>query len=293
MRRRGVTIDPYLGEHIELADFGHGRPRLLVVAGLHGNETTGVYVARRLAAFLQGAEPKGEVTIVAVSNPSAFRRLARSSPFDRLDLNRIFPGDRAGTPSQRAAAAIWDEASTADYVVDLHCCGPFSRSHILAQYAEFSHARQLAERLALPIAVASTGTRGQLFVEAGHRGIPAVILELAGGGAFGEVSLEAGEEAFTALAGLLQSLGVIHGEPPEVRPCFYGRLMPLRPPVAGLFRPEVNPGDTVSKAQVVGRVEGEPVVATTDGVLTVIRPVSYAFAGVPVALLAPGPVADS
>lgn len=279
--------------HIELGDsrlevqsFGSGKPRILIVAGLHGGEATGIFVANRLINTLRGQDVTGEVRIIARANPTAFARLERTSPFDDIDLNRIFPGDSQGTISERTAAALWAEAQQADMVVDLHCCGLWSRSYALALYGEFGFVRTMAEDLAMPITIQSGGTRGQMFVEANHRGIPAMIIELTGGGQGGIIDLRAAEEGYAAVTRLLTKRGFIAGTATEASTVFCGKLTSVRVPQDGVFLPAVSAGQEIAKGQALGFVEGTAVPSPVDGLAMVIRPASYVFKGTPLLLVA-------
>ncbi|MEW6723362.1 MAG: succinylglutamate desuccinylase/aspartoacylase family protein [Bacillota bacterium] len=283
------SFDAFVSHQLEVYTFGQGQPRMLVTAGLHGGEATGIYVANQLVEFLKDKPVQGEIKILTCANPTAFQRLQRASPFDELDLNRIFPGDSRGTVSQRTADFIWNLAKEMDYIVDLHCCGSFSQSYTLALYEEFEYARKLAELLAVPVVIESGGTRGQLFVEACHRGIPAVIIELTGGGQGGIVDLPAAEMAILAMQGLFMRLGLMEGEPVPAEPKFYGKLTPVRSTEDGFYAPAVQPGEVVSQGQTVGTVDGRPVVAPFNGIAMMVRPHSYIFAGHPAVVLAPGP----
>lgn len=286
MEPRIAFIDVGDDSRLVIHTFGDGKPSLLITAGLHGGEATGVYVARRMIEFLRHTEIRGEIRIIARGNPTAFGRLQRTSPYDELDLNRIFPGDPEGTLSQRTAAAIWDEAVKSDLIVDLHCCGLWSRSYTLALYEEFPFVRELTDQLAVPVVIESGGTRGQLFVEANHRGIPAVIIELTGGGAGGIIDLPAAEEAFNALVGMMRLRGLIPGEASQPRPGYFGKLIPVRVPHDGVFLPSVSAGDEVRAGQTLGSVDDTPLVSPVDGRAIIMRPASYVFKGVPLLMVA-------
>ena len=52
-------------------------------------------------------------------NKAAYFNRTRTSPYDNLDLNRIFPGDKDGSQSMQLAHAIWQETRAADYIIDL------------------------------------------------------------------------------------------------------------------------------------------------------------------------------
>src|SRR4051794_27343226 len=68
------------------------RPRLVCVAGIHGDEPEGMLALMQLADELDPARINGELVLVPVANPPAFGAGTRTSPLDGIDLNRIFPG---------------------------------------------------------------------------------------------------------------------------------------------------------------------------------------------------------
>lgn len=234
--------------------FGDGAPQVFFTGGIHGGEATGIYVAERVVAFLEQNELlKGSVKVLPIANPAAFRRLQRTSPYDELDLNRIFPGQEESAPSLALANLLWQEAQGADYIVDLHCCGVWGASYTLAVYEEHDYAKELAAMLSIPTVIQSGGSRGQLFVEACDAGIPAVIIELPGGGQGGVIDLEAAEECYQALLNLLRQLGMLAGEPARPEPRFYGKLQPVMAKNAGPFLPKIKPGATFAQGDVLDR----------------------------------------
>ena len=87
------TIDDLMPVSLDFTVFGEGAPHVFFTGGIHGGEATGIYVAQKVLAFLEENELlKGSVKMLPIANPAAFRRLQRTSPYDGLDLNRIFPG---------------------------------------------------------------------------------------------------------------------------------------------------------------------------------------------------------
>lgn len=281
------VVDDVIKAELNFHVFGEGQPRVFFTGGIHGGEATGIYTAQRVIKFLEENELlKGSVKVLPISNPAAFRRMQRTSPYDELDLNRIFPGNEDSAPTLGVASVIWSEAQDADYIVDLHCCGVYGSSYTLAVYNEFGFARELAGMLSIPRVIESGGTRGQLFTNACDKGIPAVIIELPGGGQGGVIDLDAAEEAYQALINLLRQLGMVAGVAKKPEPCFYGKLQPVMTSLQGAFVPEIKPGSSIAKGQVLGRVDGIAVTSPVDGVATMVRPASYIFRGSPVANVA-------
>ncbi len=288
MQREVITVKDVVTQEVEVLRFGGGEPRVLVTAGLHGGEMTGQYAAFELIDRLPGENVTGSVTIIPRANPAAFRRMQRTSPFDEQDMNRIFPGDEEGTPSQRIAHHIYQIALEHDYIVDLHCCGPHGSPYTLAQYEEYDFAQDLAAMLDIPVVVQSAGAAGQLFVEAAKREeIPSVIIELPGGGRSGMIDLSAGEMTVQALLRLLRLLGVIQGEASTPQPVFCQKLRRVQPPVSGLFLPGVAPGERFEAGQQLAVVQDRELTVDFSGFATVVRPAGYVFSSMPALVLAP------
>lgn len=281
-------LDDVMPVELNFHLFGEGAPRVFFTGGIHGGEATGIYVAEKVVAFLEQNELlKGSVKVLPIANPAAFRRMQRTSPYDELDLNRIFPGQEESAPSLALANLLWQEAQDANYIVDLHCCGIWGASYTLAIYEEHDYAKDLSGMLSIPTVIQSGGSRGQMFVEACDAGIPAVIIELPGGGQGGVIDLDAAEECYQALLNLLRQLGMIAGEAMKPEPTFYGKLQPVMAKVEGLFMPQIKPGDNFGQGDVLGTIGETAVLAPFAGVATMVRPACYVFKGTPLANVAP------
>lgn len=96
-------------------------PTLGVCGLIHGNEVTGAYIACDLARKLRRVSFKGRVLMLPVANPHGFAKNERFTTIDRVNLNRVFPGDPKGTFAQKLADHITREFFTGlDAFVDLH-----------------------------------------------------------------------------------------------------------------------------------------------------------------------------
>ena len=67
-------------------------PTALLTGGNHGDEYEGPIALFDLARTLDPADLTGTVIIVPALNLPAFRAATRTSPIDRGNLNRSFPG---------------------------------------------------------------------------------------------------------------------------------------------------------------------------------------------------------
>jgi hypothetical protein len=95
------------GQPIRAFTLGSGRPRILVVGCIHGNECAGSVVATRL---LHGSAPRrGSITVVQDLNPDGHAARRRSNARG-VDLNRNFPGTWRRIPS--AGSEPGSEAET-------------------------------------------------------------------------------------------------------------------------------------------------------------------------------------
>ena len=80
-------------------------PTMMISAGIHGAEYIGVQALSELSRELDPRELKGNVICIRVANPSAFRDYVRFFvPEDGKNLNRVFPGKKDGTLSERIAS---------------------------------------------------------------------------------------------------------------------------------------------------------------------------------------------
>ena len=97
-------------------------PTLALVAGTHGSEVAPILALHRVRADVDPAQLRGTLILVHVANlPSFLERTIYRGPWDRKNLNRVYPGKANGTVSERIAHAITREViERADYLVDMH-----------------------------------------------------------------------------------------------------------------------------------------------------------------------------
>ena len=138
-------------------------------------------------------------------------------PQDGKNLNREFPGDPGGTPTQRLAAFLEQEfIERTDYLVDLHSGGfcesltPHLYFHGTAAPEVRAVSRRMAELTTVPYLVESSAENG-FYSWAGQRGVPAILLERGGCGLVEPAAIEGHKR--DALR-LLRGLGFLEdGEP--------------------------------------------------------------------------------
>ena len=116
-------------------------PTMMISAGVHGAEYIGVQVLSELSRELDPKDTAGNVICLHVANPSAFRDYVRFFvPEDGKNLNRVFPGKKDGTLSERIAWTITEKLQSKavsfrlslshfhqDGTGSSHCCRPWFR----------------------------------------------------------------------------------------------------------------------------------------------------------------------
>lgn len=122
---------------VTVAKNGNG-PTALLTGGNHGDEYEGPVALMNLAASVEAGEVSGRVIIVPAMNFPAFRAAVRTSPIDKGNLNRSFPGRPDGTVTEKIADYFQRTLlPLADVVLDIHSGGktlefvPFCCAHKL------------------------------------------------------------------------------------------------------------------------------------------------------------------
>lgn len=111
------------------------RPRLVCVAGVHGNEHEGITALLELWGELPNADLQGTLVMVPVANPPAFRASTRRNPEDMVDMNRIFPGQEDGSITERLAYHLFHGIVLgADFVLSMH---GWSDGALVLPYTEY------------------------------------------------------------------------------------------------------------------------------------------------------------
>lgn len=176
-----------MSKKIYYIDSGSAGPSVLLTAGVHGDEYEPILTAMELISSLPGCLVNGSVTIVPVSNESAY---AHSSRFgaDGLDLARLCPGSPDGSISERAASQISALINEADYFIDMHTGGLSYDIYPLAGYMLHSSPEVLRKQQEMAFAfnlplVWGTDYRpqGRTLSAAKDAEVPAIYVEYGGG----------------------------------------------------------------------------------------------------------------
>lgn len=271
-------------------------PTILLMAGVHGDEYEGQIALSNLARSLRAEDIQGRVIILPTANAPAAAAGLRTSPVDDGNLNRLFPGDPAGSPSQIIAHYIETQLlPLCDVMVDLHSGGSslYYPPTLLRGQGWTADEAALLQRLQtafdLPYAWVFTGGGGPnstaktAMGAANRNGVVSVMAELGGGGAVDREILSMTERG---LRRIMNELGVLPSHQPDATRGT--REMHAQGSVyayeAGVFVPNINIGDEVCSSAVIGSIHTpdtpwrEPIDVTTP------------YSGMILAKRVPGPV---
>jgi predicted deacylase len=264
VRRHAVELAGRNVPVVEITGSAEG-PRLTVIAGVHGCEYTSMAGVRKWAGTLGSRDLRGSVLAVPVLNLAAFE--ARSpfvTPADGKNLNRCFPGDPAGSVTERLAAAAFAKLIVgADAVIDAHCGDLPEALEPFAIYdAGPAEERALGLALAygLPYVIRQEpgpdrAVAGTTSTAAAQVGIPAIVAEAGG---CGIVEADKVEMHVRGLDGVLAHLGMVPpgatqaAVPPE--PTRLNKFIWLRSEHDGWWEPTVAVGESVKEGQLIGTV---------------------------------------
>lgn len=238
-------------------------PTVYLQALQHGGEVNGAAVLRRLHERLRNTTLDGAVLALPVANPFAFDHRVYMSP-TRLDainsnMNRIWPGDPAGTLMERLVDSLWQRAKRADAIVDLHTGGPYMCSHTRFTSGD-SRSKELAEAFGVdllvedgsPVADPANGDQGKLREVAAAAGVPAITPELAHSREIVESAVESG---VSGIEDVLRELGVLDGSVPDHEPTVGTDKQSVFIEESGLFRSTtVSVGDRLQAGTEIGEV---------------------------------------
>lgn len=247
---------------------------LFVQAVSDGDELNGLGVVRRLVPQLDPEELAGELLIVGVANYYGFLVGEHRNPIDDTKLNRAFPGNEAGTTSERIAAAIFDAVSEADLALDLHqgstsCMINETRVRCGTRHRLHRDCLELAKVFGCGYILDLKGPDGQLARAGPDEGVPTIDPELGGSVGWDETSIRKG---LKGVFNVLYHYGFLEGEittAPQTRASSFEQY---GSPAGGLVGFEVELGERVDRGDTLFEITdpfgtvNERVTANSGGV---------------------------
>jgi predicted deacylase len=223
---------------------GPEEPEVIIIAGVHGDELSGIRAVRRLREADLDLQ-RGVAFVLA--NPAAIEAGER---YLDSDLNRVFPGDPNGDREERIAARLCEfvEGRTS---LSLHGTEaeptPFALVHS-AQEREF----ELASKLPVPHIVDHWGVNEHTITTCGFT----VEIELAS-----TDSEKATEAAQHQIHAFLQRVNALPGEPPDTDSDYFHMDEPVPKPAGESYELHVENFERVPEGAVYATVDREDLTA--------------------------------
>jgi predicted deacylase len=246
-------------------------PSIVITAGIHAAEYTGIEAAIRLGRTVDPREVRGTIVLIPLLNrPGFYERSIYVNPEDNDNLNRLFPGDPSGTWGQRFAHRLLSEViAKFDHAIDLHAGDLIEDLTPFVIYRETGDAAldkkivTMANAYGAEWAVKSapTGERpGSLYAVAAQSGVAAMLAESGGRGLLIEEDVMRHVRGVT---NILRAIGILEGAPDPVEaPTVVGSFDWLRSPGEGMFHCGVHVGQRVRVGDLVGELTdlvGKPI----------------------------------
>lgn len=248
---------------ITVAKQGSG-PTVLLTGGNHGDEYEGPVALTKLCSTLKAEDVQGRIIIIPFMNYPAFKAGTRTSPIDRGNLNRTFPGRPDGTVTEKIADFIQRVMlPMADFVLDIHSGGktldfvPFAAVHILPDKVQQHKSEQAMRAFAAPFSMMmlEIDSVGMFDTAAEESGKIFVTTELGGGGSSTATTIEIAERG---VKNFLIHAGVIAGELTPAKACVMLDMPDaecfITSEHAGLIELCFNLGEPIRAGDVVARV---------------------------------------
>lgn len=260
--------------------------RFCLLTGIHGDELEGQLVCHLVQQKIN-AEPQnfhGTLDIYPALNPLGIDSISRGIPAFDLDMNRTFPGETNGTMTEYIASKILEDASGADFALDIHASSIFIR-----ELPQVRVPPKFKDKI-LPLArflnmdllwVHNSGSvqENSLVYTLNQNGTPAAVIDM---GIAMSCTSAFSEQLTQGIFCLLKEMGMWSGETIQPRePVFSDKdsdMSALVSTTAGFFVRQVECGSRVKKGDLLGEIitplEGKvlaQIKAPCDGLLFTLR----------------------
>ncbi len=231
--------------------------KIVITAGVHGDEYNGVLSAHQIAQQLKGKELAGCITIIPTFNLSGM--LQHNRDFNSSDpdvscgnLNRHFPGNINGNEPQRYVASIWEHLlkPNASLAIDLHTqtSGTVYPLYIFADF-RIDDALNMARLLNPEAILNDPGDAGVLETVWNENGIPSITVEI-GVGRYTDQALVT--RTVQGVFNIFHHYGLLEGEETPIKPAIESaQVTSIRAVEGGFILPSVVLMQAVEKDQLL------------------------------------------
>ncbi|MRT93938.1 succinylglutamate desuccinylase/aspartoacylase family protein [Ancylomarina sp. 16SWW S1-10-2] len=228
-------------------------PVLLLIGGVHGDETNGVAIVRDVIRKKLNKPKIGTIICIPVFNVFGYLNQEREFP-DGRDLNRVFPGSASGSLASQFAYKFTHEiAPLVDYVIDFHTGGS-SRENFPNVRCDFNNARtlELAKIFGTKFIVDSNSISKSIRDTFNKMGKTSLLFE---GGKSLHLDNKVISSGVNGALNIMKHLGMQDGDiNNDTEYIMLRKNKWLRSPHSGIFEPLVKNGANVKHKEVIGRV---------------------------------------
>ena len=234
-------------------------PVFVAAAGVHGDEYEGPRALWEVCDALPPTSLWGVVVALPICNPWAFAAGTRTTPepLDGVNLARTFPGDPAGSPTQRLAAALlaFVLRLRPALFLDLHSGGVRYRFLPAVAYrrglGDEARSRAAARAFGVRNLWAGRDHAGTFNSETARHGITTVGNEMTGAGGCLDEDVAADREG---VANLLRWLGMLRDRPAPEVPGPFWETTEVPAPAGGYAQMLCAIGDAVPDGAPIGAI---------------------------------------
>ena len=245
-------------------------PTILFSAGLHGEETNGIEIIRKLVEREEVQHLKcGTIIAIPVINIVSFLYSTRDLP-DGRDLNRCFPGTKNGSLGSRIAYDLMKHIiPLIDFGIDFHTGGAKINNYPqLRCVFDFPENLEIAKKFSSPLIIDSNYREGTLRQEAAKKNKPILVFEGCESMRFDYLSIN---EGLSGCLRLMKAYKMLDLDIPNNASVKLKHDKWIRAGASGLFHMNANNGTYVRKDDLLGVICNpfgdveHKVLATVDG----------------------------
>jgi len=251
-------------------------PTILFSAGLHGEETNGIEIIRKLVEREEVKNIKcGTIIAIPVINIVSFLYSTRDLP-DGRDLNRCFPGTKNGSLGSRIAYDLMKHIiPLIDFGIDFHTGGAKINNYPQIRCVfDFPENLAIAKKFSAPLIIDSNYRDGTLRKEASKKNKPILVFEGGESMRFDYLSIN---EGLSGCLRLMKAYKMLDLEIPNNPSVKLKDDTWIRAAASGLFHMNANNGTYVRKGDLLGVICNpfgdveHKVLATADGYIVGIN----------------------
>ncbi len=232
-------------------------PTLLIQGGLHGDEINGVEICRRILTNKYfGRLKKGCVIVVPLLNVFGFIYNSREVT-DGKDVNRSFPGSKAGSLASRIAYTHMNEiVKHIDIGIDLHTGGGMRSNHPQIRYSkEMPESLEMAHIFRPPFLFASKMIPRSFRQACYKKGKPIIVFEGGESARFDEFAINEGIEGIMRIVKHYDMVNAVnYTQSGNNETVHLNRRKWLRARNGGVFCPIVLNGTPIKRQQILGHI---------------------------------------